>query len=293
MNEYDIDEATTRVREASAGWGKFNPLPSEAVQAFRETMYRYYKKYRRPFPWRETEDPYHILVSEVMLQQTQTSRVAEKFPDFIAAFPTVEALATAELSDVMRLWQGMGYNRRGMMLHRLARRVMDDFNGKIPRTLEELVTLPGIGKATASSFCAFAFDMPVVFIETNIRAVYIHFFFPEEREVDDRDILPLVEETLDKTSPHHWYSALMDYGVMLKKVRPNPSRRSRHYKKQAPFEGSDRQVRGRILKLLLEEPGLTGAAIEKRLEDEGRVKDILARLLAEGLVTRKGKRYYV
>jgi len=292
--EYNIEEAALLFCDASYEGGK-SELPSpKKIQCFREIILGYYREHRRDFPWRDRSDLYGILISEVMLQQTQTGRVAEKYLPFLEAFPTVRDLAEAESASVLRAWQGLGYNRRAVMLHRLARQVIDEYGGTIPSLPEELINLPGIGKATASSICAFACDSPEVFIETNIRTVYIHFFFPGTEEIHDREIMPLVEATLDRTSPRRWYSALMDYGVMLKKAGPNPSRRSRHHARQAPFEGSDRQVRGRILKLLLAEPGLTEKKLIARLEEpQERVTTILTGMTDEGLVVRKNNKYFV
>ena len=292
--EYNIEEVTLSFRDASYEWGKSGlPLP-EIIQGFQKIILGYYREHRRDFPWRERSDLYEILISEVMLQQTQTGRVAEKYLPFLEAFPTIRDLGSAERGDVLRAWQGLGYNRRAVMLHRIARQVLDEYGGTIPAVPEELIKLPGIGKATAASICAFACDSPEVFIETNIRTVFIHFFFPGVEEVHDRDIIPLVEATLDRTSPRAWYSALMDYGVMLKKAGPNPSRRSRHHAMQSPFEGSDRQVRGRILKILLAEPGLNEKDLIARLnEQKERVVAILAGMTAEGLVSVKNKRYFV
>jgi len=292
--EYNIEEITLSFRDASYERGK-SELPSQKnIQRFRKIILGYYHEHRRDFPWRERSDLYEILISEVMLQQTQTGRVVEKYLSFLEAFPTVRDLAGAESGEVLRAWQGLGYNRRAVMLHRLARQVVDENEGTIPATPEELIKLPGIGKATASSICAFACDRPEVFIETNIRTVYIHFFFPGAEDVHDREIMPLVEATLDRSSPRHWYSALMDYGVMLKKVLPNPSRKSRHHTRQSPFKGSDRQVRGRILKLLLAEPGLDEKELVSRLDEpKERVGAILTGLTSEGLVSDKNKKYFV
>ncbi|PIY69461.1 endonuclease III [Candidatus Roizmanbacteria bacterium CG_4_10_14_0_8_um_filter_39_9] len=202
-------------------------------------------------PWRETQDPYSILVSEVMLQQTQVARVLIKYPLFIHQFPHWERLASASTKDALSAWVGMGYNRRALYLKRTAETVVKKFNGVLPEDLETLDTLPGIGAATAASITAFAFNKPVVFIETNIRRVFLHHFFKDETNIDDKDILPLVEDTLDRKNSREWYFALMDYGAHLAKTIENPNKRSKHYSTQSSFTGSDRQVRGKILRLLL------------------------------------------
>jgi A/G-specific adenine glycosylase len=209
-------------------------------RAFRKKVYGHFDAHRREFSWRATREPYHIFVSEVMLQQTQTDRVETKFKEFIAAFPGFRALAKAPLGDVLKVWQGMGYNRRALYLQKAAQEVAERYDGKLPRAVEALETLPGIGPATARSIAAYAFNLPVVFIETNIRTVYIHEFLKGRHNVTDEELRPLVEQTLDRRDPWKWYNALMDYGAMLKKEHGNLSRRSRHYKKQSPFMGSDR-----------------------------------------------------
>ena len=243
-------------------------------------------------PWRETTDPYHILVSEIMLQQTQVERVLKKFPEFILAFPDFTALATAPLADILAVWQGMGYNRRAIALQKCAILVMKDYQGRLPEEVETLVTFPGIGRATAGSITAFAFNMPVVFIETNIRRVFIHFFFPGSATVGDAEILPLVEQTLYRNNPRVWYWALMDLGTSLKNTVSNPNRRSAHYSRQSSFHGSDRKIRGSILRILLEEHFMDDLDFVVRLgEDPGRVKRILVTLESEGFIQRTGDGY--
>jgi A/G-specific adenine glycosylase len=229
-----------------------------------------------------------------MLQQTQVERVAVKYPAFIAAFPDFPALAGAPLSDILAVWQGMGYNRRAISLQKCARRVVEEYDGALPQDPEILATFPGIGRATAASICAFAFNMPVVFIETNIRRVFIHYFFGDRGQVDDSEILPIARQALLEDDPRSWYNALMDLGTMLKKAGKNPNRRSRQYTKQTAFEGSDRKIRGRILRLLLEEKHMTEKAIaEKCPEDPARVFRILRDLETEGFVTRTGSSFTI
>ncbi len=218
---------------------------------FKKIVWRYYQENRRFFPWRETRDPYKILVSEIMLQQTQAPRVVEKYERFIKQFPSFKALATARLATVLKEWQGLGYNRRGMALKKAAEIIISDHKGKMPRDYETLLTLPGIGPATAGDILAFAYNIPTVVIETNIRTVFIHCFFEDRRDIHDKEILPLIKKTLDRDNPREWYFALMDYGAMLKKTLPNPGRRSRHYTRQSAFKGSNREQRSKILKYLL------------------------------------------
>ncbi len=218
---------------------------------FKKIVNNYYKQHGRSFPWRKTKDPYKILVSEIMLQQTQVSRVIEKYYSFLQRFPTIEKLAQASTTSVLREWQGLGYNRRGLALKRLAVEIVKKYKGKLPKTYDELITLPGIGPATAGDLLAFAWNKPAIVIETNIRTVFIHHFFQDQTDIADKDIIPFIKKTLDKNNPRRWYWALMDYGAFLKKTLLNPSRRSRHYIKQSPFQGSNRELRAKILKYLL------------------------------------------
>lgn len=224
-----------------------------------------------------------------MLQQTQVDRVMQKYTPFIQTFPDFRTLALAPFQEVLGTWQGLGYNRRALALQRAAGRVVDEFDTVLPSDPDALATLPGVGKTTACSIAAFAFNMPVIFIETNIRTVFIHFFFSGREKVSDAELLPLVEEALDRRRPRKWYSALMDYGTMLKKAGRKDHRKSTAYKKQSPFYGSDRQLRGQILKTLLTENGLSAAALSGMLAaDEERVRRIVGALLTEGLVKSPG-----
>lgn len=255
------------------------------VLSFKEIIYSYYRKHARTFSWRETRDPYRILVSEIMLQQTQTERVAGKYEAFVIRFPDFAALARSDLHSVLETWQGLGYNRRAVALKETALRVVRDYNSRLPEDLDKLMKLPGIGRSTAGALLAFAHGISVAFIETNIRRVFLHFFFSERDHVKDSEILPLVEQTLDRENPRQWYYALMDYGAMLKASVPNPNRKSAHYSRQAPFEGSNRQIRGQILKYLIAEKQLTEAELVDRLrKDPDRVRAMLHEMEREGFI---------
>ncbi len=263
----------------------------ESIDKFKQTIYQYYAEHRREMPWRVSRNPYHILVSEIMLQQTQVGRVLAKYEEFISRFPDFHSVSKAPLQEVLGVWQGLGYNRRAIALQKICRLVVTEYSGVLPSSTETLQTFPGIGPATAGAICAFAFNQPTVFIETNIRRVFIHFFFPNKSGVKDKEILPLVEGTLDSRSPRRWYHALMDYGAMLKKEEENPNRRSAHYTRQAPFQGSNREIRGLILKTLLEKPDLTeGELIRSVGKNPKRVRPIITQLTKEGFLVRAGNR---
>lgn len=223
---------------------------------FQKTILSYFKSNKRNFAWRDTENPYRILVSEIMLQQTQTNRIVEKYDSFLKSFPTIKKLSNASLSDVLKVWQGMGYNRRALYLKKISEQVVKKYHGKIPTDVFLLSQLPGIGPATAGAICAFAYNQPVFFIETNIRSVFIHFFFKKKKNVKDSEIMPLIETTLYKKNPREWYWALMDYGAMLKKTK-NPSKKSAHFIRQSTFKGSNRQLRGEIIRRLSQKSPLT------------------------------------
>jgi A/G-specific adenine glycosylase len=269
-------------------------VPPSAVRGFQEMILSFYRAFGRDLPWRGTRDPYHILVSEIMLQQTQVDRVITKYGQFIEAFPGFESLDCAPLSEILPVWQGMGYNRRAIALKEIARKVVAEHNGILPANPEALSAFPGIGRATAASICVFAFNLPLVFIETNIRSLFIHFFFRGSEMVRDREIEPLVEQTLYREDPCTWYSALMDFGVHLKKLHKNPGRRSAEYKKQAPFRGSSRQVRGMILRSLSGGAMRTADEMQKNFGVEAAViEKLLRNLEREGFIAEEKGRYRI
>jgi A/G-specific adenine glycosylase len=267
--------------------------PAE-VRAFRKKVYGHYHTSGRYLPWRKTRNPYRVLVSEIMLQQTQVERVIGKYGEFVAAFPDFAALAQAPLPKLLSLWSGLGYNRRALALKALAQKVVKEHKGRLPSEREQLLALPGIGRYTAGAVMAFAFNKPVVFMDTNIRRVYIHEFFQDREGVHDDDLIPFVERTMDPADPRTWYNALMDYGTLLKQMHVNPNRRSAHYTRQTPFENSNRQVRGRILKLLVADAPLTAAQIVNKIAMDGeRVKDNLAIMEKEGFIRKKGRSFVI
>lgn len=238
-------------------------------------------------PWRDKPTPYYVLVSELMLQQTQVARVVPKFAEFIEAFPSVDVLAAASLADVLRYWQGLGYNRRAKFLHEAAKVIATELGGVFPDTLEGLIRLPGIGKNTAGAILAYAFDKRSVFVETNIRTVFFHHFFDGNDQVDDREIIAKLEQTLPPDNYREWYWALMDYGTMLKAQAGGRLDRSRHYKKQSPLKGSVREVRGQIVKRL-GQGDLSESDLRRDLHADDRFERALDGLIRDGLVSRKG-----
>ncbi len=290
------------------------------MNQFQQEVWNYYRTHgRHDMPWRQTQDPYRILVSEIMLQQTQVERVLKFYPKFIRAFPDFKSLARAPLKSILKIWQGMGYNRRVLALKKIAQMVITEHHGRFPHDVEALHSLPGIGQATAGAIAAFAFNLPSAFVETNIRRVYLYHFFsypqtsrfcrspqtilfgsrssdrirqnpqkllgfaPASR-ITDQEILRLVNQTLERGNSREWYWALMDYGAMLGKIKSdNPNRRSSAYRRQPRFEGSRRQLRGKVLRLLLKKKNVSKAALKE-------FSAVLPELLQEGFIREsKGK----
>jgi A/G-specific adenine glycosylase len=250
---------------------------------------------RRSMPWRTVRidgpiDPYTVLVSEIMLQQTSVERVTPKFKEFIRRFPSFEDLARARLSSVLKVWNGLGYNRRAKFLHQAAQTVVRNFGGILPPSTQELITLPGVGPGTAGAILAYAFNQPALFIETNIRTVYIHHFFYDRTDVPDTAILEYLDQTLDRHHPREFYWRLMDYGTLLKKEHGNLSRRARAYVKQSKFAGSKRQIRGQVLSQLATH-AMTRQQLKTAITDN-RLPDVLVSLQTEGLITKK-KQHFV
>lgn len=266
-------------------------LPARArpsVSAFKKAVWEYYEKNgRNNLPWRKTRDPYKILVSEMMLQQTQVPRVIQKYKEFLTEFPTVYVLAQATLGEVLRVWNGLGYNRRGKYLHEAAKAIVDEYKGSI-KDATAAKKLPGVGPYTKAAVRIFAFDEPHTLIETNVRAAFIHHFFQGRESIYDKDIAPLVEAAAAGEDPREWHYALMDYGVHIKKLHKNPARKSKSYVRQGKFEGSLRQVRGAVLRALHE-----GKAIKELQYDQKRMKAALASLQKDGLIAKQGRNWRI
>ena len=254
---------------------------------FQELVWEKARELYRDMPWRRDTRPYYVLVSEIMLQQTQVDRVIPKFEAFIAAFPDIAALSAAPLSAVVTLWSGLGYNRRAKFLHEAASKVVADYDGVIPDTLEALMTLPGVGVNTAGAIMAYSFNQPVTFIETNVRTVYFYHFFEGDALVTDRELRAVVEATADTEHPREWYWALMDYGAYLKARGVGRIDKSHHYKKQSALKGSVREVRGQIVKELAR-GGREKGALQEAIAADERFPDALAGLMRDGLVAETG-----
>jgi len=275
----------------------------QKIEECKQVVWDYYQSYKRQLPWRPPQltiqkngdlDDYSIFISEVMLQQTQVSRVRIKYPSFIKSFPSFDMLSKAPLRDVLSEWHGMGYNRRAKFLKQTAEVVVEKYKGKLPKDISHLEELPGIGPATACSIATFVHNTFELFIETNIRRVMIYHFFPNKNDVTDGQIIPFIEKVVDHNNPREWYYALMDYGAWLSKVVPNPNRRSKHYSKQSRFEGSNRQIRGEILKTLLTNGTIQKESVSKLFSyEKSRLQSIFDELVSEKMIFQNNKSYFL
>lgn len=284
--------------------GALWPEGAEPLDEFVARLLRVGDELYRDLPWRHIDDPYAVLVSEIMLQQTQVTRVGRFWERFLEAFPTLDALAAAAVPDVLERWQGLGYNRRALALKRTADQCAADGRGRLPDSYEGLLALPGIGPATAAGVMAFAHQMPGVYVETNVRAVFLHELFPHEDKVSDKMLEPLVAAAAfhptAAADPRRWYYGLLDYGAHLKATGVNPTRRSASYSRQSVFEGSRRQKRAWIVRRVLAAPeGVEVAAVRADLDraeteaardgvDEALFASIVDDLVTEGFFRREG-----
>lgn len=268
-------------------------MANMTIHAFRQKILRWYRVHKREMPWRTTRNPYRILVSEVMLQQTQLSRVLAKYDEFLLAFPTIQALAKARDSKLFSVWSGLGYWRRARFLKETAIQVVHEFNGKFPRTPKKLAELPGIGSYTAGAVACFAFGSAEPFIDTNIRRTYIHFIFPHAMAVRDRDILPIARKAVWKKDPRMWHWALFDYGAIELK-RSLANRKSVHHIRQSKFEGSFRSYRAKTIRHILDVKKIHRDEILDWLEDtlkhderDYSARDILESLIVDNIVKKE------
>lgn len=254
----------------------------QSIKQFRSLVWGYWRENgRHTLPWRKTRDPYKILVSEVMLQQTQVPRVLPKYKEFIRMFPTVHTLAKAQLSDVLRVWNGLGYNRRAKFLQDAAKEIVAKYDGRLPKDAAILQTLPGVGEYTAKAVCVFAFDQSHALVETNIRTAIIHHFYIGRSYVSDAEVLGIVKRIAQRQDSRKLHSALMDYGAHLKASGVRLNARSKHYTKQSKFEGSLRQVRGAILKAITR--GSSMDEVQKQYQKQ--FVSAFSSLQKEGLIT--------
>lgn len=264
------------------------------IRSFRRIVWGHFRTHgRHDLPWRLTHNPYHILVSEVMLQQTQVSRVVPKYRAFVRAFPTLRSLAGASRGDVLRLWQGLGYNRRAKALHDAAIVLVTQYRGRVPNDTRALCALPGIGPYTAGAVRTFAWNACVPMLETNIRTVLLHHFFAQRARVTDTELLACATSLWNTKKPRAWAWALMDYGAHLKAQGVRLNTKSATYTKQSRFVGSTRQVRGAVIHALTEEPLTTRAIIRAVHAPRESIVAQLTTLAREGMVRRVGRHWQI
>ena len=256
-------------------------VSQEAIGAFQAKVLNFYATQGRTLPWRNTQEPYLILVSEVMLQQTQVDRVIPYYSRFLEHYPTVEHLANAEQSEVLRLWSGLGYNSRALRLCSAAQAIVANHAGSFPKDYLALTSLPGIGDYTAKAILAFAFNQEVPVIDTNIRRVLLA-EFPGYGTASSSALKSLANSLIPPGRSRDWHNALMDYGALVltaKKTGIAP------LSKQSTFKGSDRQIRGDLVRQLLKSGSLSVAEAQA-LYHKPKLEQILEKLEKDGILLR-------
>lgn len=263
-------------------------LSQEQIKSFQDKILSWYAEHQRDLPWRKTREPYNIMISEIMSQQTQIPRVVQKYQEWLEAFPTIQDLAQAPVAKVLTHWSGLGYNRRALYLQKAAQAIVSDFDGIFPQDVATLQTLPGIGEYTASAISCFAFDKQIVVIDTNIRKVIITQFLIDSEEVGGKNEMKIIREIAEQLLPHgrayEWNQALMDYaGSVLRKEKIT-------IPKQSKFKDSDRYYRGQILKLLLQKQSITPLELhdhfnkKEQIINQDRLKKIISSLEKDNLI---------
>ncbi|MBY8999022.1 MAG: Fe-S cluster assembly protein HesB [Candidatus Thorarchaeota archaeon] len=266
-----------------------DPHCQDEVKEFQEKVMNWWAENTRDLPWRRDPSPYNVLVSEIMLQQTQVSRVAPKFNEFIEIFPTTESLANANSKDLLKVWSGLGYNRRAIWLKEAAKQIFE--RGEFPQTVKELENLKGVGPYTSRSVLIFAFNRDLAAVDTNIRRVLIASGFADE-SMSDIKLQPIADKVLLRGRSRDWHNALMDYGAQ---VMTSSSTGIAPTSKQTCFEGSSRQVRGAVIRVLTEVTELGLGELMLLLDcdlDESELKSIMFQLMDDGLVEMAGDSIY-
>jgi len=264
-------------------------ISDQQIRLFQEKVLSFYTQHGRDLPWRKTTDPYKILLSEMMLQQTQVSRVMEYYMQWIERWPTVESLAEAPWKDVLKAWMGLGYNRRAVHVHQAAQTIANTFAGDILQAMEHYEKVPGIGLYTSRAVRIFASNADIVTVDTNIRRIFIHeFSLPEN--ISSKELWSLAEQCLPKDQSRTWHNALMDYGALLMTSRKTGIR---PLTMQSKFEGSDRQIRGMILRQLLQcSSSLEELKMITKI-NTSRLQKILEKMIQEGLISLSNNRYSI
>jgi len=255
-------------------------LSQKEIKEFQIRILKWYKFNKRDLPWRKTTDPYYILISEIMLQQTQAMRVTPYYDRFIKKFPTMEKLASAKKSEVLKIWSGLGFNNRAIRLKEIAERIQSDFNGRFPKTSEELLSFKGIGDYTAAAILSFAFNKNAAVIDTNIRRVLIH-ELQLSHNISKAQLEKIALQVLPVGKSRTWHNALMDYGALAATAKIT---KIKSKSTQSPFKGSEREVRGKILKLLLKNREVKNSELEI-LFPVGSIKTIISKMKTDKLIS--------
>jgi A/G-specific adenine glycosylase len=262
-------------------------ISSEHIMRFQKKVFLFYKKNKRDLPWRKTTDPYKILLSELMLQQTQVKRVVVYYEKWIARWPTIHTFASAALPEVLQMWMGLGYNTRAISLHKTAKKIVALFDGDVLRAMQQYKELPGIGKYTSHAVRIFSTNADLVTVDTNIRRIFIsEFDLPEN--ISEHELWLLAEKCRPVGKSREWHNALMDYGALYLTAHKTGIRPTTQ---QTQFEGSNRQIRAQILRHVLEKP-MTGKELTQTLKiDQGRLGPILEKMINQHILMKKNNTY--
>ncbi|HVQ00922.1 MAG TPA: Fe-S cluster assembly protein HesB [Candidatus Thermoplasmatota archaeon] len=257
------------------------------ISKFQRKVWAFYRTHRRRLPWRTTHDPYKILVSELMLQQTQVSRVITFYNKWIQQWPTIQDLAHASRREVLQAWMGLGYNTRALRLQQAAKTIVGDYQGDVVQAMRQYQEIPGVGRYTSQAVLIFATNADLVTVDTNIRRIFIH-EFGLPKDISERNLWDLALRCLPTGRSRDWHNALMDYGALhdtalTTGVKPKT--------RQGRFEGSNRQLRAQVIRLLLQQDR-SFTELQKRLDvPKVKLQHILATLIEEDFISRKKNRY--
>lgn len=264
-------------------------ISDQQIRLFQKKVLSFYTQHGRDLPWRKTTDPYKILLSEVMLQQTQVSRVIEYYTQWTSRWPTIESLAEASQKDVLRAWMGLGYNRRAIHLHQAARAISKTFDGDVLKAMNSYDEVPGIGPYTSRAVQIFSSNADIVTVDTNIRRILIHEFLLSEN-LSPKVLWLLAERCLPSGRSREWHNALMDYGALLMTSRKTGIR---PLAIQSRFKGSDRQIRGIVIRSLLQHPSPLSELEKITNVNTIRLKKILNKMIQESLISAYDNQYTI
>jgi A/G-specific adenine glycosylase len=264
-------------------------IPQEKIKRFQQKVFSFYQQYGRELPWRNTTDPYQILVSELMLQQTQVSRVVPYYEQCIARWPTLDALASASRADVLKAWIGLGYNTRAVYLHQAVQKIVAEFDGDVIAAMKQYEEIPGVGRYTAHAVQIFSTNADLVTVDTNIRRIFIAEFHLAE-DLSTRELWVVAEACLPQGRSREWHNALMDYGALQQTAKKTGIRPT---SQQSQFKGSDRQLRATVLRLLLSGQSSFDAIHRAVGGEQRRLKKILSKMIDEELLVMQKTCYQV